>query len=125
MTFRGESIGIGTEIPAAKLHVNGTSYFSSQTKIESSNTNNNTVGITARFGDKFQYNGFNINTSGFGFYEAPSITPGGDPNYNTYVSGEKGISLFTNSLNRVQISATGSVGIGTDNPTSLLQVEGG
>lgn len=125
MSFRGQLVGIGTNYPEARFHVAGTTFLSGQTKISASNTKNNVVGITGRFGDKFVYNNYNINTSGFGLYEVPVLTdPAGEPTYNSYVSGEKGISLFTDSESRMRITYDGNVGVGVDNPTSKFQVNG-
>lgn len=52
---------------------------------------------------------------------------GGPANGNSFSMGTSGsspIALYTNSANRIFITAAGNVGIGTDNPTNKLSVYG-
>ncbi|MFV0417921.1 MAG: hypothetical protein ACK5KT_04180 [Dysgonomonas sp.] len=69
--------------------------------------------------DNFLYKGKYLNHYGFGFYKQDS-----DSYIRSYISDYFGIDFFTSGKLRLTILGTGRVGIGTDSPQSLLDVNG-
>lgn len=118
------NVGIGTSSPAYKLDVAGTGYFSDNVTISRTNTAGSLSGMTiTNAGTGVSYAGITINcgavTSQF-FNDAAG---------NAVVAGailrtttNHPLVFGTNVTERMRISATGDVGIGTSSPGHRLDV---
>ncbi len=74
--------------------------------------------------DGFTYNSLFLNNYGLGFYyKTHGIIY--DQGINTYFSSYFGLDFFTNEEHRMRISRNGFIGIGTENPTSKLEINSG
>ncbi len=100
------NVGIGTNSPSAKLHVNGDIYLPLS----------QSVGHNPE-GDTFSYIGDIIGHYSLGWHAVPGSA-------EARLSGYGGIKLFTQSTPRLSISLSGEVGIGTTSPTAMLDVNG-
>lgn len=116
----GNNIGIGTSSPLAKLHIiNQNTFQNPNVIIYDSASLASGVGASIILGGKF-------NTAGsYGdFAEIKSIKES-DANNNASAS----LAFFTTNVadlnERMRITSGGNLGVGTNNPTSRLQVEGG
>jgi hypothetical protein len=67
---------------------------------------------------------FNNFIASLGAVGTPSFTFDGDPNTGIWSSAADTLNLSTNGAERLRISSTGNVGIGTNNPGDLLHVSG-
>ncbi|MCB4797233.1 hypothetical protein [Neotamlana laminarinivorans] len=103
-------IGIGTTNPREKLEVNGLIRIPAAT-----NENDNSPGITLNSNDDFLYDEEYINQYGLGFHGYQDGTSTYLAPNNTYLSGHFGLDFFTGSKNRMRISKSGEVTIGTVN----------
>ena len=94
------NVGIGATNPTEKLVVNG--------NIE-----------TASNDGKIGFNVGDAHTNGphYGLGKLSGATP-------VNLSGYYGLSFYTNGAERVRVSSTGNVGIGTTSPTSALTIKG-
>ena len=102
--FTGGNVGIGTTTPAVLLHVHNT-VTSGEASIKFTNNNSSvTTGITT-------WDGFNIAMDSSG--EAALWNFENSP-----------IKFATNSTERMRITSSGKVGIGTNDPGSALDVKG-
>jgi len=115
------AVGIGTTIPTTKLHV-------SEGIIQASSTSGNTNGTFQAVGptegvpriDFFEGSTSKANVE-YRNSGAPALT-----DIFRMITTVAPIAFLTNNIERVRIAAGGNVGIGTNNPTALLQVgEGG
>lgn len=105
------NVGIGTASPGEKLEVSGLIKINRAT-----NQDNNSPGLVAISNDDFLYDGKYINRYGFGFHGFQDGTTSFTDPLNTYMAGYFGLDFFTTNSNRMRISHTGNVGIGTTNP---------
>lgn len=112
------NVVIGTTAPNEKLVVSGGAIL-----INSASTvDNDARGITANSDDDFLYDGQYLPHYSFGFHE---FNEGPGLYTNAYVSGWGGIDFFTAGAERMRIRQNGNVGIGTVDPTQVLDVTGG
>jgi hypothetical protein len=102
------NVGIGINVPSVRLHVYGSSEVS---RIESSNTT---------LYQSFKANGNNVGYigNGTGTVSGGNATDFGIQSNNNFVFATGG------SSERMRISATGFVGIGTSSPSEKLEVNG-
>jgi hypothetical protein len=105
--FAGD-VGIGTDDPQAKLHIEGTAGVIQMT----STTETNSCRINLQGGTS-SYAGIN-----FGDSDDSGI------GYIRYYNTSDNLYFRTNGTNKMIISAGGNVGIGTDNPQATLHVNG-
>jgi len=106
------NVGIGTSSPAAQLHVSGST---SAGVIQLGGTS--TTGYYAQVNQNA--NNFQIIANGDQAYRASLGTNNGT-GYITFLTA----NLTTNNTERMRIDAAGNVGIGTDTPTTALDVVG-
>ena len=64
-------------------------------------------------------------TPGLGSAAAPSIAFSGDSNTGIFSPGADTIAMATDGVERFRVNASGDMGIGTNNPSSKLEVSGG
>lgn len=124
-------VGIGTSAPTEKLHVFENGNANTLITVENPNTGATAAGVLRAKSDiatvNFQAHGSGRTISRFG------QTLGGWSEFlqvsgNGLIIGtllDKPLILGTNSTNRLQITPTGDVGIGTSAPSSKLHVNGG
>ena len=99
ITDTGTNIGIGTTTPTAKLHVNGSSYYSDNLELA---------------GNKKIWS-----TNASTYY----IQPCNNGTNTIDIAGFSGVKFFTgSSIQRMRIDSSGNVGIGTDTPTAKLHI---
>ncbi|CAB4123040.1 hypothetical protein UFOVP29_199 [uncultured Caudovirales phage] len=96
------SVGIGTSSPASALHVVGETY---------STTGFATTGDSSYFTPS-------------GLSAIPNYGIGAPGNNFVALAGFAGLTFYTNQAERMRISSTGNVGIGTQSPTVALDVTG-
>ena len=85
-----------------------------------SNAQNQVLSINYAIGhgvtsDKFTYDGKNIGNYSLGWYTVPDSA-------EARLSGYGGVNFFTNRISRLKINHNGNVGIGTTNPSALLEI---
>ena len=110
----GGSVGIGTDNPERKIHVfNGTSGASSS---------NSNTGLILE----------NSAASYLTFFTPNTVSPGllfqdpeGAPGQLTYSHSDNAMLFSTNGDERLRITSSGNVGIGTDNPQVKLHLSSG
>jgi hypothetical protein len=56
---------------------------------------------------------------------APALSPAGDTNTGIYFPAADAIGISTNGADRIRVTSTGNVGIGTNSPGGRLDVAGG
>jgi hypothetical protein len=93
-------VGIGTNDPAAKLHVNGN--------------------IITSFGGLIRTHG----STGDGDAATPHYSFALDTNTGMFRAGEDDLGFATNGVGRLRIKNGGNIGIGTNVPTEKLEVVG-
>ena len=110
---RAGNIGIGTENPTQKLEVNG--------NIKTNNLILPSGGrVTMQLSDVFTYQEQKI-----GHYALAWMSDSWSAGSNTlWQSGFGGIKFFTEGKYRMGIDRAGNVGVGTENPTQKLDVNG-
>ena len=143
------NVGIGTDSPSTKLHVNGTvrvnnevQFTNNQMRIyRSSNdmrlrtgssdrmtiTSTGSVGIgTTSPSHKLQVAGNIYANAGQIYIDNGYYLSGGDATSRIYLGndGSQGVQIFTDSTERIRIADGGNVGIGTTSPSSKLHVAG-
>jgi hypothetical protein len=133
----GTSVGIGTATPAAKLDVVGTLAVSGNATFDTNtlfvDATNNRVGI----GNASPLNQLDLNATGApALFDAglSGVQNGGTIELNYIASGRSGgrdgVHIFktgvdsTGGTERMRITGTGNVGIGTSSPASTLDVVG-
>ncbi len=97
------NVGIGTDSPGAKLHVDFTS-DNDGLRIQNSNRGHNYLLTTAQ-----------TNAQHFSIYDI-------DNDANLMQIGYAQARIYTNNTERLRITSTGNVGIGTDSPSEKLQI---
>ena len=110
----GGKVGVGTAAPAAKLDVAGGINFSLATS-----TDSNGIGYLSssqNFDHTNASGTFKVNHYGMTVTNFPSSAA-------TYVSGYGELGLFSGGANRLNISSSGNVGIGTTSASSLLHLK--
>jgi len=102
----GTNIGIGTTNPTKKLHVNGEAFFQNTVSLP----DNAYVGLGSSFDFHLSHNG-----------SSSSIT---NSTGNLNISSNGGDAVFnTASTERLRITSSGNVGIGTTSPGSTLPAD--
>ena len=99
------NVGIGTTNPLYKLHVNGSAYVDGTLYVE------NVADV-----DEIQADD--------GSATDPSFTFRSDTNTGMYIAAADTLAFSTNGTERVRVTSTGNVGIGTTNPLYKLHVNG-
>jgi hypothetical protein len=101
------NVGIGTDSPSAKLHTVGSGLFSSASYVEvgvdQTDSGKISMGVTSSSADGF----INVGNTGAG-----------------HVATDPSIKFLTNSSEKMRITNTGNVGIGTATPSEKLDVIG-
>jgi hypothetical protein len=120
---RGGNIGIGTSNPQFTLDVNGTSRYSNVTVFQGISTTNNYYGATIGMDGNncsLQLNA-NANTSATSYINFSNVgtSYSGKINYDVI---NNFMSIYTNTVERVRINASGNVGIGTTSPLANLHI---
>ncbi len=118
--FNGNNVGIGTSNPQTKLQINNTSGLSTLggpnqyagLHLAPSGTNSTLAGIT------FGGNNVDVNSTQAG------LICQSDTSYGTKLYFQTTDSYITGAQNRMVISNTGQVGIGTTTPAQSLDVNG-
>jgi hypothetical protein len=131
-----ESLGIGTTSPAAKLSVDGSAIFNESGadvdfRIESDTDthalfvqgSDGNVGIGTASPDA------NLTVNGAASFAAgtallPSIASSGDLNTGIWFPAADTIAASTDGSERMRITSSGNVGIGTSGPVHTLDIEG-
>lgn len=105
LVLDGGKVGIGTQVPAEELEVNG--------DISSTNLYVTSGGDTAKnnISGKFSHGGIN----------SKSLVIGADPNN---VGGNTRLQFDVDGTERMRVDSSGLVGIGTDNPSNPLHITG-
>ena len=93
--FSNNNLGVGTSTPSEKLHVVGKVYSTQQFLADSNDSSN-----------------------------APAFSFMGDSNTGMWQPSNDTIGFVTGGVDRVRITSTGTVGIGTSNPSEALHVVG-
>jgi len=100
--------------------INGNLTLTKQLRMNpATSVDNSSPGIVGILNDDFLFKGKYLNHYGFGFYRRDSETF-----LRAYVADFFGIDFFTGANHRLTILEKGNVGIGTQNPTSTLDVNG-
>jgi hypothetical protein len=132
----GTNVGIGTATPAAKLDVVGTLAVSGNATFDTNtlfvDATNNRVGI----GNASPLNQLDLNATGSpALFDAglSGVQNGGTIELNYIASGRSGgrdgVHIFktgvdsTGGTERMRITGTGNVGIGTSSPTATLNIK--
>lgn len=112
------NVGIGTQTPVTKLHVEGSIYIPS-----ASTTDNYSPALVNVMNNDFLYDSQYINNYAFGFhpYQDNSSSTAGS---NAYISGYYGIDMFTSGKHSLRVNYNGNVGVGTATPVNKLDVNG-
>ena len=107
-------LGIGTTSPDAMLHIKGSS-TSTEVKID---TNNNSISDSA-------FIKFNASRAQVGWIDsAVTLTDGGGNKDIKLKVNTGSIFLQTNNTNRLTVASGGNIGIGTNSPSTKLQLKG-
>lgn len=110
---RSGNVGIGTENPTQKLEINGNTKTSNLLLPSGGQ-------ITVQLSDAFLYQGISM-----GHYALAWMTDSWFTGANTlWQSGYGGIKFFTKGIYRMSIDSNGNVGVGTENATQKLDVNG-
>ncbi|MES2931066.1 MAG: immunoglobulin-like domain-containing protein [Patescibacteria group bacterium] len=119
----GGNFGIGTTSPAALLSIAGNGYFTGNVGVGISNPLPNSFfsgGKTLQIHDTGNLANIRLTTA-----NGNDFTIGADANSTYfYTAGAKTFRFYTNATERMQISPTGTVGIGTTTPGALFSVAG-
>jgi hypothetical protein len=111
MTLTGDgNVGIGTSSPTQKLHITDSAPFA---RLESTSTSYN--GFTTKNDSGNFY--FGIDDSGGTFYGSAYARA-------IYADGAYPVTFYTNAAERMRITSSGNVGIGTSSPATLLDIQG-
>ncbi|MFZ3068772.1 MAG: tail fiber domain-containing protein [Microgenomates group bacterium] len=110
------NVGIGTTAPGEKLEVEGFIKIPNAT-----NSDNNSPGIVYNSDDDFydSTRAVYLNSYGYGFKvntQSGSVGP--------YISGWGGIDFYAGNAQKMILTQTGEVGIGTTAPGEILEVNG-
>lgn len=125
------AVGLGTSSPASRFHFFENLNANTILTVENPNTGSSAAGVLRAQSDtatvNFQAHGSGRTISRFGqtlasWAEFLQVTGNG---LIIGTAADKPLILGTNSANRVHITGSGSVGIGTTSPASLLHVSGG
>ena len=108
------NVGIGTTIPAGRLHVKA-SNSGATTEV------NGTLIVEAGSSPAIQILSANSQTQQIKFGDPQD----GDAGAIIYSHADNEMNLKTNAANRLTIDSSGNVGIGTTSPASKLEVDGG
>ena len=108
----GTSIGIGTTSPAEKLDVNGDVTFGTGNKFQTVVNAIKGLGANAVF-----------LRSALSSAANPSFSNSDDQNTGMFLPGSDVVGFTTNASEKMRITSTGNIGIGTTAPTAGLQVK--
>ena len=121
------NVGIGTTIPSAKLHVQGSSGGSSLLLIRDTNSTLGTKLATFIQQDGTNNPNLDISSTSTGILVNTGFSTGIPGSFTLQSNGGNSYLAFnTSSANeRMRINSVGNVGIGTTTPTAPLHIEGG
>lgn len=125
-----QNVGIGTTAPTEKLDVNGNIKTNGTVFADKLNVSGNTVFknfilsenscITRNLSDSFIYQSKDLRYNSFGWY----VDSWDTGSASLWQSGAGGMKFFTGGQFRLAIHRLGNIGIGTENPTQKLDVNG-
>ena len=131
----GGNVGIGTSSPVAKLDIRMSDSNGSYGRGRDGNLNLENTNTSVTEGGWLSISGRMGNTASGGQYQMAYIsggkqTPAGDGDYGGYLtlwttSGGANGEANSGGYERMRIDSSGRVGIGTNNPSSNLDVRGG
>ena len=115
------AVGLGTTIPADRLHVRFTNTIGTNTGLAVQNLGNNATSFSGMLfydqnSELAQFQGFNNFTHEYRINNIARVSPGGVSVYNG------SINFMTGSTSRFVVASTGNIGIGTTTPSALLEV---
>jgi hypothetical protein len=115
------AVGLGTTIPADRLHVRFTNSIGTNTGLAVQNMGNNATSFSGMLfydqnSELAQFQGFNNFTHEYRINNIARVSPGGVSAYNG------SINFMTGSTSRFVVTTNGNIGIGTTTPSALLEV---